>query len=382
VKEFTVLDEAIGFLSSDSASRGPDDVGPVLEMSSLHIREAVAEFIDAFPGVEPFYATKCNPDPGVLRVLGEAGCSYEIASTAELRMLVGLLGVRPADLIFSNPVRARAQTAAAWAAGVRRFAVDSTEELQRTAAAAPGCDVLIRVATAPGDSLVPSEGKFGVGVEDAVRLCNEAGELGLRVHGLTFHMGSQTLAPEALGRPMDDARRVMTRIAADGLRISVLDIGGGFPARYSERIPPLADFGRVFALKRAELPYEVDVVAEPGRCLVANAGTFRCRVIGVAERHGVRWAHTDLGVFNGMMEALESGGELRYPLSDSRGSASRVLFNVTGPTCDSQDTFATEVPLSADLREGDEIFVGAAGAYTATYSTRFHGFPTPRVVII
>ncbi|MEV7625011.1 type III PLP-dependent enzyme [Actinoplanes sp. NPDC089786] len=377
-----MLEQAIGFLPSGSTMGDPADAGPLLEMRSAVLREAVAEFTAAFPGVKPFYATKCNPDPGVLRILGEAGCSFEIASTAELRMLTGLLGVPPEDLIFSNPVRARAQTAEAWSAGVRRFAVDSSEELRRTAAVAPGCDVLVRVATAPGDSLVPSEGKFGVGADDAVRLCREAAELGLNVHGLTFHMGSQTLTPEALGRPMDDVRQVITRIAADGLRIELLDIGGGFPARYAERIPPMAEFGRVFALKIKEFPYEVEAVAEPGRCLVASAGTFRCRVIGVASRHGVRWAHTDLGVFNGMMEALESGGELRYPLSDSRGSGATELFNVTGPTCDSQDTFATGVPLSADLREGDEIFVGSAGAYTATYSTRFHGFPLPRVVII
>ena len=376
-----MLDHAIGFHPSDSAVRDPADAGPILEMSSARIRDAVAEFIAAFPGVRPFYATKCNPDPGVLRLLGEAGCSYEIASTAELRMLAGL-GVHPAEMIFSNPVRAREQTRIAAEAGVHRFAADSTEELHRTAAVAPGCDILIRVATAPGDSLVPSEGKFGVGADHAVRLCLEARDLGLNVLGLTFHMGSQTLTPDALARPMDDVRQVMTRIAADGMRIALLDIGGGFPARYSEQIPSLADFGRVFELKRQELPYEVEAVAEPGRCLVAAAGTFRCRVIGVAERHGVRWAHTDLGVFNGMMEALESGGELRYPLGDSRGSASRELFNVTGPTCDSQDTFATGVPLSADLREGDEIQVGSAGAYTATYSTRFHGFPLPRIVII
>src|SRR4051794_26139358 len=158
-------------------------------------------------------------------------------------------------------------------------------------------------------------------------------------------MGSQTLRPETLAAPMDDVRQVMTQVAVDGITIDVLDIGGGFPARYSDGVPPLSSFGRVLARKLAELPYEVTVVAEPGRCLVAAAGTFRCRVIGVAERHGVRWAHTDLGVFNGMMEALESGGELRYPLRDSRSSPETLLFHVTGPTCDSQDTFATGVPL-------------------------------------
>ena len=364
-----------------SFTPGPAESGPVLEMDSVRIAQAVDEFTSAFPGVRPYYATKCNPDPGVLSELHRAGCGFEIASVAEM-IVLGRLGVPPEDLIFSNPVRARSQTAAAAHAGVSLFAVDSAEELVRTAASAPGARVFVRLATAPEESLVPSEGKFGVDVPAAAELCLQARDVGLVPHGLTFHMGSQTLRPETLAAPMDDVRRVMTRVAAHGVKIAVLDIGGGFPARYSDGVPPLSAFGRVLARKVAELPYEVSVVAEPGRCMVAAAGTFRCRVIGVAERHGVRWAHTDLGVFNGMMEALESGGELRYPLRDSRCSSETRLFHVTGPTCDSQDTFATGVPLSADLREGDEILVGSAGAYTATYTTRFHGFPPPRVVLI
>ena len=378
-----VLDRVNRFRADDSSltfTPAPAESGPVLEMSAARITEAVADFTSAFPGVRPYYATKCNPDPGVLTVLHRAGCGFEVASVAEMTMLDGL-GVLPENLIFSNPVRARAQTALAARAGVTRFAVDSVEELARTADAAPGSRVLVRLATSPEASLVPSEGKFGVGVTAAAELCRKARELGLEPYGLTFHMGSQTLRPETLAAPMDDVREVLTRVAADGITIPVLDIGGGFPARYSSGVPPLSAFGQVLARKLTELPYEVAVVAEPGRCLVAAAGTFRCRVIGVAERHGVWWAHTDLGVFNGMMEALESGGELRYPMRDSRESAARKQFNVTGPTCDSQDTFATGVSLSADLREGDEILVGSAGAYTATYTTRFHGFPPPRVIM-
>jgi ornithine decarboxylase len=375
-----VLDPLVD-VSALSFTPGPAEAGPVLEMDADRIVQAVAEFTTAFPDVRPYYATKCNPDPGVLSVLHRAGCGFEIASVAEMNSL-SALGVPPSHLIFSNPVRARSQTALAFQAGVSRFAVDSVEELYRTAASAPGCRVLVRLATSPQESLVPSEGKFGVDVPAAVDLCRRARDLGLVPYGLTFHMGSQTLRPATLAAPLDDVRQVMTQVALDGIRFSVLDIGGGFPARYSDGVPPLSAFGDVLARKLAELPYAVSVVAEPGRCLVAAAGTFRCRVIGVAERHGVRWAHTDLGVFNGMMEALESGGELRYPLRDSRRSSETRLFHVTGPTCDSQDTFATNVPLSVDLREGDEIMVGSAGAYTATYTTRFHGFPPPRVTLI
>lgn len=363
--------------------------GPVLEMDAARITAGVTDFAVAFPGVRPFFATKCNPDPQVLRVLRSAGTEFEIASVAELRELLAV-GVPAADLMFSNPVRARVETAAAAAAGVCRFAVDSPGEMHRVADVAPGSRIYVRLATEAAmplcdenrRSLVPSEGKFGVGVAAATGLMVLARDLGLVPYGVTFHIGSQALSPDLLVRPLDDVRALVAAVAAEGIRLESVDVGGGFPARYDRPVPSLAEFGRVVAKKIAELPYPVEVVAEPGRCLVAEAGTLRARVIGVAQRDGRWWAHTDLGVFNGMMEVLESGGELRYPISDSRGSRALRRYHITGPTCDGQDTFATDVPLSAGLDEGDEIRVGSAGAYTAAYASRFNGFAVPRVVLV
>jgi ornithine decarboxylase len=355
--------------------------GPVLEMRADRIAAALAAFRAAFPGVRPFYATKCNTHPGVLRTLHEAGCDFEIASVQEMEILAGI-GVRPGDLIFSNPVRAREQTVRAAAAGVGRFSADSAEELHRLAEEAPGSRVYARLATFGDDSVVPSEGKFGTDVTGAVRLLLEARELGLVPYGITFHMGSQSLQPAALLQPLRDVAEAMDRLLRAGVRLDMVDIGGGFPAAYDEPVPPLTDFGRVAAAGLARLPYPVEVFAEPGRCLVAEAGTFRCRVIGVAERPSGWWAHTDLGVFHGLMEVLESGGHLHYPIHDTRGTRLRRCYHLTGPTCDSQDTFARDVLLSADLREGDELLIGSAGAYTSVYASRFNGFAPPRVVLI
>ncbi|HET6531061.1 MAG TPA: type III PLP-dependent enzyme [Actinoplanes sp.] len=354
---------------------------PLLEMDAAAIFDALSGFRAAFPGVRAHFATKCNPDPGVLRVLRSAGCDFEIASLAEMRTLLDI-GVPAAELVFSNPVRARAETAGAAAAGVQRFAADSEGELRRLADEAPGSLVYVRLATAVERSLVPSEGKFGVDVATAARLLTLARELALVPYGVTFHMGSQALSADMLIRPLDDVRAVLAAVAGEGIRPESVDIGGGFPARYDRPVPALAEFGRVVTKKIAELPYPVEVIAEPGRCLVAEAGTLRCRVIGVARRGALWWAHTDLGVFNGMMEVLESGGELRYPIRDSRGSAALRRYHITGPTCDGQDTFATDVPLSADLTDDDEILVGSAGAYTAAYASRFNGFAVPRVVLV
>jgi ornithine decarboxylase len=349
-------------------------------MRAARISTALDEFRRAFPGVEPFYATKCNSHSQVLEVLRAAGCGFEVASMAEVDTLIAI-GVRPQDLMFSNPVRAREQTRAAFRAGVHRFAADSTEELLRLADEAPGSQVTARLATVAHGSVVPSEGKFGIDVAGAVELLRLARDLSLVPYGVTFHMGSQSLAPSALERPLDDCAEVMTELARDGIRLQMVDIGGGFPAPYEEPVPALGEFGQVAAAKVAALPYPVRVAAEPGRCLVAEAGTFRCRVIGVARRPSGWWVHTDLSVFHGMMEVLESNGELRYPISDNRGSAGQRRYNVTGPTCDGQDTFATGVLLSDDLREGDEVHVGSAGAYTSVYASRFNGFPPPHVIV-
>jgi ornithine decarboxylase len=353
---------------------------PLLEMNVSRIISGLAAFQSAFPQVRPFYATKCNTDTGVLRVLHGAGSRFEVASIQEVNIL-GTLGIPGADLIFSNPVRDRAQTRQAARAGVYRFAVDSVAELHRVAEEAPGSCVYVRLATAGPASLVPSEGKFGVDVDAAVDLLVRARDAGLMPYGITFHIGSQSLRPAALEAPLRDVHTVLSRLVSAGVRLQMVDLGGGFPARYDRPVPALAAFGRVAAAGIEQLPYPVEVFAEPGRCIVAEAGTFRCRVIGVAQRPSGYWVHTDLGVFNGMMEVLESGGDLRYPIRDGRGSPRRRRFHVTGPTCDGQDTYAHDVPLSADLREGDEIIIGSAGAYTTVYASRFNGFPPPRVVL-
>ena len=170
----------------------------------------------------------------------------------------------------------------------------------------------------------------------------------------------------------------MAKLAADGVHIEMVDVGGGFPARYDVRPPPLAGYGAVIRAGLAALPYPVRAVAEPGRVLVAEAGTLVATVIGTAERAGRRWVHLDVGAFNGLMESLETGNRLRFPVRDSVG-ADPVPCHLTGPTCDSQDTILFDVPLSRGLTAGDLVFLESAGAYTTVYASSFNGFDVPVV---
>jgi ornithine decarboxylase len=332
----------------------------------------------ALPAVRVYYATKCNPHEGILRTLATLGSNFEIASAPELDALLAI-GVDPDRVLYSNPVKPVAHIARAYAGGVRVFAFDSTDELAKLRDAAPGSAVIVRLAAHHAVSDVPSEGKFGVDTESAVALLLAAREYRLDPCGVAFHVGSQMLSPHAWRAPLERVGQVLDKLAAENVYLRMVDLGGGFPARYSVPPLPLSEYAAVIDAGLAALPYPVPAVIEPGRAVVAEAGTLTSTVIGTAVREGVRWAHLDVGAFNGLMESLETGNRLRFPVSDSRRNPVRDRFHLTGPTCDSQDTLLFDVPLSAGLSTGDRVYIGTAGAYTTAYASRFNGFDLPEV---
>ena len=354
------------------------DRTPELIIDLDRVADAYRGFTDAMPGIAVHYAMKCNPHPDVLARLHALGGRFEIASAAEADLLASL-GVSPAEVIYSNPVKPVAHIARAFAAGVRLFAFDSVDEVRKLAAVAPGARVVVRLAAHDTASGVPSEGKFGVDVDAAVELLAIARSVGLRPHGIAFHVGSQMLTPSAWKAPLDAVRDVCLKLQTRGIQLALVDLGGGFPARYDVPPPPLAAYAKVIENGLSALPYPVQAVIEPGRALVAEAGVLTATVIGTALRGGRRWIHLDVGAFNGLMESLETGNQLRFPVRDSRCGARRALFHLTGPTCDSQDTILFDVELSADLTTGDVVHIGSTGSYTTVYASTFNGFDIPTV---
>lgn len=351
---------------------------PALVMNLAAVEAAYLRFSTAMPSIAVHYAMKCNPHRDVLATLRSLGCRFEIASAPELDQLLAL-DVDPATVLYSNPVKPGAHIRAAYAGGVRCFAFDSVDEAAKLAALAPGSDVIVRLDARTARSGVPSEGKFGVDPDTAARLLVQARSLGLCPFGVAFHVGSQMLSPHAWQPPLAAVRRLMYRLADGGIFLQMVDLGGGFPARYDVTPPSLERYAEVIKGGLAALPYPVRAVVEPGRAIAAEAGTLTATVIGTAVRGGKRWIHLDVGAFNGLMESLETRNALRFPVSDSRGSAVRDRFHLTGPTCDSQDTILFDVELSADLSTGDLVHLGTAGAYTTVYASTFNGFEIPAV---
>jgi ornithine decarboxylase len=354
---------------------------PVLQMDLDVVAAAYRRMTGAMPAVGLHYAMKCNGYRPVLQRLKDLGCGFEIASARELDDLLEI-GVVAAEVLFSNPVKAPAQIAHTYAAGVRTFAFDSTSEIDKLAHLAPGSNVVVRLAAVDHDSDVPSEGKFGVDSDGAVDLLLAARDRGLRPYGVAFHVGSQMMRPAAWKAPLDEVAAMMTTLADADVPLEMVDVGGGFPAVYDLPPPPMSEYGAVIGAGLERLPYPVRAVAEPGRALVAEAGTLVSTVIGTAVRGGRKWVHLDVGAFNGLMESLETGNRLRFPIRDSIGSSDPVPCHLTGPTCDSQDTILFDVPLSPDLTTGDRVFIESAGAYTTVYASTFNGFTVPDVHVV
>ena len=349
----------------------------------LDVNAAVAAYVrlaEVVPGTAVHYAVKANPHPVLLRALHAAGCSFDVASPAEVRAALAA-GARPDELVYSNPVKKRSDVVAAAALGVSLFVVDSPQETRKVAEAAPGAAVLCRLLTSGEGSDWPLSRKYGVSTGEAVEILLLAASLGLEAAGVSFHVGSQQRDPGAWDAPVAAAAGVFARLRANGLRPRLLDLGGGFPAGLAGDEPPVAAYGQ--AISRALATHfgadRPQTLIEPGRGIVADSGSLVTSVVEVVQRGDTRWVFLDCGVFTGLVETLEEA--IRYPLTTTKDGGPVGPCVVAGPTCDSADVLYQQRPrhLPLALAEGDEVRFGCAGAYTTCYSTvGFNGFdPLP-----
>jgi ornithine decarboxylase len=366
-------------LTRTIAARQP--ATPCVLLDVIRATDSYRALAATLPGIAVHYAVKTNPHPRLLAALRAAGCGFEAASWTEVRAAIRA-GADPPAVLFTHPVKPAGDIARAWQAGVWRFAADSGTELEKIARHAPGSAVLLRLDAGAGGT-VGDQGKFGVPPGEAAALARRARALGLQPYGLAFHVGSQMMDPGAWEGPIRRCGQVMTALAIHGIRLAMLDVGGGFPVRYDTDPPPLAEYAAAIGDAVARLPYPVQLACEPGRAIAAPAGTMVTSVIGAAWRHGTLRVSLDTGAFHGLIEALESGRQLRFPVTVA-AARNRMLVPclLTGPSCDSQDTILDQVWLPAP-RAGDRVLIGNAGAYTTCYSGRsaFNGYPAPAVRI-
>ncbi len=359
----------------DALKQGYDK--PFLLVDTEIVRNKIRRFKAALPRVHPHYAVKANPDPRVLKVLIDEGAGFEIASIAELDILLGL-GVPAGEVYYSNPMKSRDYIRYAAEKGVEWFALDSLEELRKIVSIKPDAKLYVRIEAPNVGSDWPLAGKFGLKTQEVDAIVAEAVALKADLAGVTFHVGSQCRNPENWRVGIQSAKRVFKKMRLAGLKPCLLNIGGGYPVRHVKPIPSIEKIAEVVNHALRDVPQTVRVMAEPGRYFVSDAGFFVCRVVGTATRSGKRWMYWDAGVFGGVIETTEG---LRYDvLTDRTGKL--VPWNIAGPTCDSVDVCMRDELFPEDLQEGDFIYIANAGAYTTAYASNFNGFPLPDVRVI
>lgn len=368
-------------IRSKAAAHGP--ANPATPYLDLDLGIALDQFVAlaaALPGTAIHYAVKANPHPDLLRALYAAGSRFDVASPAEV---AGALqaGAHPEDLVYSNPVKRRADVHTAYAMGVRLFVVDSPEETAKVAEAAPGAAVLVRLVTSGEGSDWPLSRKYGCSTPECIQVLLEADRLGLDAAGVAFHVGSQQRDPQAWRSPILAAGRIFQAVRHAGLTPRLLDIGGGFPALHEGHHPSFATYGEAIqtALTEAFGADRPVTLAEPGRGIVGDAGTLVASVVTVLQRGPVRWVYLDAGVYTGLVETLDEA--IRYRLVTSADGGPTGPAVLAGPTCDSADVLYERTPVQVPLAlaEGDTVHLLSAGAYTTCYSTvGFNGFaPLP-----
>jgi len=226
-------------------------------------------------------------------------------------------------------------------------------------------------------SMVELSSKFGVEPGDAANLIEKAFKLGLTVEGLSFHVGSQCSNIDNYLNALEAAAEIFRETKKRGYGLKLLNIGGGFPVPYDETAPPFKELAKKLGPEIDRLfPEEIEVVAEPGRFLVATAATLVVSIIGCAWRDGKTVYYVDDGVYGTLSGVVYDHCSYHF---NSFNKGEKKLCSVVGPTCDAFDTVSTAEMLP-DLEIGDLLYVKNIGAYSNASATNFNGFPKAKIV--
>ena len=355
------------------------DIEPCLVVDLDTIRDNYNTFAKALPDTRVFYAVKANPAPEVLSLLASLGSCFDIASVAEIEMVLAT-GVTADRISYGNTIKKERDIARAYELGVRLFAVDCKAEVDKVARAAPGSKVFCRILFDCVGADWPLSRKFGCEPAMAVDVLDHAKSLALEPYGISFHVGSQQRNTHAWDRALASAAAVFKECGERGMNLAMVNLGGGFPTKYLKNVPTVKAYGNaIFRSLRKHFGNRIpETIIEPGRGMVGNAGVIETEVVLVSkksEEDDVRWVYLDIGKFGGLAETMDES--IRYPIRTPHDGAEMTPCVLAGPTCDSADVLYEKEPylLPVSLEIGDKVLIEGTGAYTATYSSVcFNGF--------
>jgi len=358
---------------------------PVVIVDHKALRENYAQFRKYLPRVQAYYAVKANCAPEIVRTFHEEGASFDVASMAEFLAAYENVKDLPPDqrqhfiwdrIIYANPIKAT-ETLEQLDPYKPLVTYDNHEEVIKIARHAPHAGLVLRLVVPNTGSMVELSSKFGASPGEAVDLIAFARNNKLEVEGLSFHVGSQCTNVQNYVQALNLAAGVFSEARARGIELKLLDIGGGFPAHYDDTVPAFRTVARAINQELDRLfPHPIEILAEPGRFLVASAATAVVQIIGKTVRGGKLCYYVNDGVYHTFSGVIFD--HCQYPLRSFKHGPTQ-LCSVFGPTCDALDTIslAEELP---DMDLGDFIYAPNIGAYSAASSTFFNGFPPAKVV--
>lgn len=360
---------------------------PCLIVDLKVVEDNYHKFEKALPDSRIFYAVKANPAPEILKLLADLGSNFDAASVSEVELALNA-GASSERISFGNTIKKERDIARAYGHGVRMFAVDSHEEVEKIARAAPGSRIFCRILTSCEGAEWPLSRKFGCSTHMAVDVLVYAEKLGLVAHGVSFHVGSQQTDVNAWDGALADAKRVFLAAGKQGIHLKMVNLGGGFPTRYLKNIPTASNYGQAIydGLRKHFGNRLPETIIEPGRGMVGNAGVIKSEVVLVSKKatdESIRWVYLDIGKFGGLAETMDEA--IRYPIVTKHDGETVEPCIVAGPTCDSADVLYehNHYPLPISLTIGDEVLIEGTGAYTATYSSvAFNGFEPLKTYLI
>ena len=358
---------------------------PVVVIDHETIRRNYASFKRHLPKVQAYYAVKANPAPEIVRTLFRAGASFDVASLPEFMLVydnVRRLSARARQdfvwdkIVYANPIKPQ-ETLAVLDRYRPLVTYDNRAELAKIKAHAPHAGVALRLRVPNTGSMVELSSKFGCDPGDAADLVDEAFRIGLVVEGLSFHVGSQCTNFENFVQAINMAAAVRNEAKSRGHDLKILDIGGGFPVPYDRHVKPIRALARKINAEIARLfPPDIEILAEPGRYLVATAATSVARVIGKAVRDGKPCYYIDDSVYHTYSGIIFD--HCQYSVKAFKRGPTEISA-VFGQTCDGLDTISRSENLPA-LEIGDLVYSENIGAYSNASATWFNGFPPAKVV--
>ncbi|MDO6581481.1 type III PLP-dependent enzyme [Photobacterium sp. 2_MG-2023] len=371
----TLAADEVQLIESSVAQFG----APLLLLDCDVIRQQYRALNNALPNVTLHFALKPLPHPAVVRTLLEERASFDLATSGEVD-LVAQEGVPAERTIHTHPIKRDADIRDALAYGCTVFVVDNLNELAKFKPYHNDVELLVRLSFRNAEAFADLSKKFGCSPEQALTIIETAQAWNIRIKGLSFHVGSQTLHPQKYVDAIRTCKQVMEQVVERGLpALSTLDIGGGFPVSYSQQVMPIDQFCVPINEALNELPETVQVLAEPGRFIVAQSVTSVASVMGQAERDGQMWYYLDDGIYGSFSGLMFD--DAQYPLVTLKQDGEYAPSVLAGPTCDSIDVIAENIMLPK-LDNGDVIIGRMMGAYTSATATDFNFFKRAQTVLL